>query len=153
MSELVQALNQIEGMDAEVVPQGRNELFYNELPDFSLTPPRTSEGATQRLHAYAIMYPPVPVITHVPDVSAVPEPSTGHASDVLCDTSALAVTQVPEGYEPPYHRNATVKPSTEHTSDVVCDTSALTATHVPYVPPRPRRRNIAIESLLASRPE
>ena len=55
MGELVQALNQIEGMDAEVVPQGRNELFYNELPDFSLAPPRTSEGATQRLHAYAIM--------------------------------------------------------------------------------------------------
>ncbi len=153
--ELAEALRRSEGLDAEVVDQGKNEIFFNELPDFTPTPPRTSEGATQRSRA-DLLWPidtGAPTVTHVPNGSAVEEPSPMHVSDVPCDTSALEVTQVPERYVPPHRRNATVEPSTVHTSDVVCDTSALTATHVPHVPPRPRRRYVAIESLLASRPE
>jgi len=142
-----------------MVDQGKNEIFFNELPDFTPTPPRTSDGATQRSRA-DLLWPidtGAPTATHVPNVSAVVEPSTVHASDVPCDTSARASTYVPERHVPPHLRNMTVepstvqKPSTVHVSDVLCDTSTLASTHVPYVPSR--RRNIAMESLLASRPE
>ena len=137
---LAETLRRMEGMDAEVVDQGKNEIFFNELPDFTPTPPRTSVGATQRSRA-DLLWPidtGTPTATYVPNVSTITEP-----------------TYVAERYVPPHLRNTTVEPSTvqEQVSDVPCDASAPTATHVPYVPPRPRRRNIAIESLLASRPE
>ena len=139
---LAEALRRTEGMDAEVVDQGKNEIFFNELPDFTLTPPRLSEGATQRSRA-DLLWPidtGAPTATHVPNVSTVVEP-----------------TYVPERYVPPHLRNTTVEPSTVqepstvHVSDVPCDKSALASIHVPHVPSR--RRNVAMESLLASRPE
>ena len=70
---LAEALRRAKGMDAEVVDQGKNEIFFNELPDFTPTPPRTSEGATQRYRAY-LLWPcdtGAPTATHVPDVSAI----------------------------------------------------------------------------------
>ena len=143
---LAEALRRTEGMDAEVVDPGKNEIFFNELPDFTPTPPRTSEGATQRSRA-DLLWPidtGAPTATHVPNVSTVVEPSSARAS-----------TYVPERYVPPHLRNMTVEPSTvqepsTHVSDVPCDKSALASIHVPYVPSR--RRNVAM-SLLASRPE
>ena len=104
---MAEALRRAKGMDAEVVDQGKNEIFFNELPDFTPTPPRTSEGATQRYRAY-LLWPcdtGAPTATHVPDVSAVVEPSTVHASHMLCDTSAVAATNVPERYVPSHRRN------------------------------------------------
>ncbi len=81
-------------MNAEVVPQGRNELFFNELDDFNPAPPRKPEGVHQRLGATCGGWSQDPTedLSHL--FLTVPEPST-----------------VPERYVPPHRRNIAVEPT------------------------------------------
>jgi len=72
--ELVEILRVMKGIDARVRQQWKKELFFSELDYFNPEPPRTYEGAYQRMIASCPSW--------TPDVSDDPIPNAPHVPDV-----------------------------------------------------------------------